>query len=127
MVSPEYQAQIETATYRPKTVDFESALPLPVYLPHFFLRCRRRSRLSRSPFWWKPVPCPGQRSIGDEKQQNGMENLNAPHELDRLKTKVLQQLQTLQGAPSVQMMEVGVRVCKFVCKCSTYWYCSVLR
>lgn len=35
-----------------------------------------------------------------------MENLNAPHELDRLKTKVLQQLQALQGAPGVQMMEV---------------------
>lgn len=37
-----------------------------------------------------------------------MDNLNSPQELDRLKTKVLSQLQTLQGAPSVQMMEVGV-------------------
>lgn len=38
-----------------------------------------------------------------------MENLNAPQELDRLKTKVLQQLQALQGAPGVQMMEVCAR------------------
>ncbi|CAM9107494.1 unnamed protein product, partial [Scytosiphon promiscuus] len=35
-----------------------------------------------------------------------MENLNTPQDLDRLKTTVLRQLQMLQGAPSVQMMEV---------------------
>lgn len=35
-----------------------------------------------------------------------MENLNTPQELDRLKTTVLRQLQTLQGAPSMQMVEV---------------------
>lgn len=35
-----------------------------------------------------------------------MENLNTPQELDRLKTTVLRQLQTLQGAPGVQMIEV---------------------
>lgn len=37
-----------------------------------------------------------------------MENLNTPQELDRLKTTVLRQLQTLQGAPGVQMIEVSV-------------------
>ncbi|CAN0092106.1 unnamed protein product, partial [Laminaria digitata] len=37
-----------------------------------------------------------------------MENLNTPQELDRLKTTVLRQLQTLQGAPGVQMIEVRV-------------------
>ncbi|CAN0443514.1 unnamed protein product, partial [Hapterophycus canaliculatus] len=35
-----------------------------------------------------------------------MENLNTPRDLDQLKTTVLRQLQMLQGAPSVQMMEV---------------------
>ena len=44
---------------------------------------------------------------GLRPQTPGMENLNTPQELDRLKTTVLRQLQTLQGAPSVQMMEVG--------------------
>lgn len=44
-----------------------------------------------------------------KKQSPVMENLNTPHELDRLKTTVLRQLQTLQGAPGVQMMEVSAR------------------
>lgn len=41
-----------------------------------------------------------------DAQSPHMENLNTPQELDRLKTTVLRQLQTLQGAPSMQMVEV---------------------
>ena len=55
-----------------------------------------------------------------------MENLNSPHELDRLKTKVLQQLQTLQGAPGVQMMEVRPR-CVCVHLQHMYFFCSETR
>lgn len=41
-----------------------------------------------------------------QQQTPPMENLNTPQELDRLKSMVMRQLQMLQGAPSVQMMEV---------------------
>lgn len=50
-----------------------------------------------------------------------MENLNSPAELERLKTKVLQQLQTLQGAPSVQMIEVCTCFVLVVCDITAFW------